>query len=99
MFFLLRCAFWLGLVFANMDWHIDATALPTTGDLSAEAGRQCLANPQACAAIATRAQSIFGAIADQRPQPAVAQKAAPARHTADTLLSTDRAPAWRGGNG
>ncbi len=54
MFFLLRCAFWLGLTFAMMDWPDGpapdpaALAQAVTSAASQEIATRCAANPQAC---------------------------------------------------
>ena len=56
MFFLLRCAFWLGLTFTMMDWPdgpspaSDPRALAqAAADAAAgEVATRCAANPQAC---------------------------------------------------
>jgi hypothetical protein len=79
MFFLLRCAFWLGLVFLNMDWKIDGPLLPSTEDVARQASAQCLANPQVCAQVVAGAQSLVGAQAVAASQ--------------DLLLATVHAPA------
>jgi hypothetical protein len=91
MFFLLRCAFWLGLVFANMDWASTDALLPTPEQLTRAATSQCLDNPDACAKLVAGAQKLYtGTIAD-RPQ------ARPgAKPSSDSLAAGDRLPAWRG---
>ena len=56
MFFLLRCAFWLGLTFAMMDWPDGASPAPDPAALAQaatqaaarELATRCAANPQAC---------------------------------------------------
>jgi hypothetical protein len=56
MFFLLRSAFWLGLVFSQMTWPLDglAPALPATVHVSANAAaRACSARPRDCLALAS----------------------------------------------
>jgi len=95
MFFLLRCTFWLGLVFANLSWHFDGPVLPSGQELATQAAQQCLASPQACSNVMAGAEKLRSALTD--PQP-VSTPAKPGAHkvSADTLLSSDRAPAWRG---
>jgi len=56
MFFLLRCAFWLGLTFSMMDWPGGASPAPdpralaqAAADAAAgEVASRCAANPKAC---------------------------------------------------
>ena len=56
MFFLLRCAFWLGLTFSMMDWPDGASPAPDPGALAQaaahaatqELAKRCAADPQAC---------------------------------------------------
>ena len=56
MMFLLRCAFWLGLTFALMDWPDGAPPRPDPQALAQQAAQmaaqeiatRCAASPQAC---------------------------------------------------
>ena|GEM_PF-2952868 len=102
MFFLVRCAFWLGLVFLNMDWKIDEPVLPSASDLVGQATQQCLANPQACSKLVTTAQQVYTASVTPSASPAPAQpsrpaaKVQPVKSSADSLRADDRAPTWRG---
>ena len=56
MMFLLRCAFWLGLTFAFMDWPDGAPPAPDPQALAQQAAQmaaqeitnRCAAAPQAC---------------------------------------------------
>lgn len=56
MMFLLRCAFWLGLTFALMDWPDGAPPMPDPQALAQQAAQmaaqeiatRCAASPQAC---------------------------------------------------
>ena len=104
MFFLLRCAFWLGLVFFNMEWKIEEPILPSAADLAGQATQQCLDNPMACAKIIDTAKQLYAAsvtpepaIPPKAPLPAkVSPKAAAAKTSADSLRVEDRAPTWHG---
>lgn len=91
MFFLLRCVFWLGLVFLGMDWG-SRTVLPTREEIAQEAASRCLADPQVCASLVAQAQrfstaSIFDSAASAKPSQKV---------SADSLSASDRSPAWKG---
>ena len=56
MMFLLRCAFWLGLTFAFLDWPDGASPTPDPQALAQQAAQmaaqeiasRCAASPQAC---------------------------------------------------
>lgn len=88
MFFLLRSAFWLGLVFVFLPAPGDPlgetgsrlvreareAAVGSAGQIAADAGRLCLDRTQACLEAA--------ALLSGRPG-------------ADTLAAADRAPPWR----
>jgi hypothetical protein len=87
MFFLLRCVFWLGLVFFNMDWTGGQSLLPTTEQVAQEATARCLDSPEACAQIVAGAQKLYTA--------SIGEKTA-AKPSIDTLSAGDRAPAWHG---
>ena len=88
MFFLLRCVFWLTIVYSSMDWS-GSGLNEMVGPRSAEAGvRACLAS-DLCAGVATAATRTVtrGAHA-----PDVAQ----AGIRATTLKAGDLALPWRG---
>ena len=74
--FLIRCAFWLTIVFAALPWPQDANvrsqqlladaAAGLIRSASGEAGmsaQHCLAAPQACAEEARKLQAVFVAAA------------------------------------
>jgi hypothetical protein len=79
--FLIRCAFWLTIVFTSLPWpqdaHIQSQKLladaaaslirSATGqaDMSAQ---QCLTAPQACLEQARRVQALFEATAKTEPK-------------------------------
>jgi hypothetical protein len=66
MFFLLRCAFWLGLTFAMMDWPDGPSPAPDPIALAqgaAQAAAQeiaarCAASPQACLEGASKLEAL-----------------------------------------
>ncbi len=81
MFFLLRCAFWLGLTFAMMDWPDGASPAPDPSALAQAAAQaaaqeiaaRCAANPQACLDGARRIEVLGKQMGDapkaqERPQ-------------------------------
>jgi hypothetical protein len=94
MFFLIRCLFWLGLVFSHIaeQQGFDAAALfdqrpamASLGGMALEAAnRQCRAEPEKCLALAARASRLAPQAANANPS---------ASH--DTLSLGDRTPAWR----
>ncbi len=92
MFFLLRCAFWLGLAFSAMDGPSEGISAAAAGDIAAKAAarasRVCLEHPRACVEAAKSAQG-FGLKAEIR-----APRGKPAKN--DTLEAADKAPPWRG---
>ena len=65
MWFLIRSAFWLGLVFAHMDWPADAPALPDARAVASAATEKatalCVANAAACLKIASEANAAMTA--------------------------------------
>ena len=76
MFFLLRCAFWLGLTFAMMDWPDGASPAPdpaafaqaATRAATQEIATRCAANPQACLDGARKIEALRKSASDlQRP--------------------------------
>ena len=77
MFFLLRCAFWLGLTFAMIDWPDgaspapDPTALAQAAAAAAaqEIATRCAANPQACIEGARKVEGLRKSLTETtRPQ-------------------------------
>ena len=94
MFFVLRCLFWLGLVFlalplSGMDWHKDLHAdLSGVQKAAEEAATErvkdwCLKDPATCAKNAAEAADLLGLI----PQKGGSQ---------NTLQPADLKPVWRG---
>jgi hypothetical protein len=74
MFFLVRCAFWLTIVFTSLPWPQSAQTQSQAMLADAMAGllrsatghadvsaQQCLAAPQACAEQARKVQALFEA--------------------------------------
>ena len=108
MFFLLRCAFWLGLTFSMMTWPGGTPALPDAGALARAATGElvaaCTAAPQTCLDGARKLEALrtLAAPAAIQPQaqPAAATNAnsprMPAKPAAGSLRTTDMQPAWRG---
>lgn len=86
MFFLLRCAFWLGLVFFNMDWRGGDSLLPSPDQAARVAAARCLASPDICAKVVSGAQNLYMASIAGR---------APPKASTDTLMDGDRRPAWQ----
>lgn len=94
MFFLIRCLFWLGLVFSHIaeQQGFNAAALlgqrpPVTGlgGMALEAAsRECRAEPAKCLALATAASRLAPLAGSPTPPT-----------SRDTLNSGDRAPAWK----
>jgi hypothetical protein len=98
MFFLLRCLFWLGLVFSHIATleGTNATALASQGarELSEgattvgrmamdAAGEKCRAEPAKCSALAAQVSMLGKSAALEKTS------------SRDTLNSGDRVPAWR----
>ena len=89
MFFLIRCLFWLGLVFVALPWDgaslradISGQADQATRALAAQAQAMCAKDPIGCATQAISLGKAFDLAA-----------AAPSQ---TTLQATDLAPGWRG---
>ena len=107
MFFLIRCAFWLGLVFSAMEWPADTPKLPTATQAVAQVAALPLA-AQAASQVVTGARKVCvrnphacleaadlaSDLVRNEGKPAV--KAAGRGN--DTLAAADKAPAWRGRN-
>ena len=77
MFFLLRCAFWLGLTFSMMDWPGGASPAPDPAALAQAASQaaarelatRCAANPQACMEGARKIEALRKSASEiTRPQ-------------------------------
>ncbi|MDB5508817.1 MAG: hypothetical protein JWL93_1286 [Hyphomicrobiales bacterium] len=87
MFFLLRCAFWLGLVFSHLPWDGEAVR----NDVASGAA-------QASAAAVEKAQSLClkDPVACARHSAAVG-KALGVGASHNTLMASDLAPVWKGG--
>ena len=76
MMFLLRCAFWLGLTFAFMDWPDGAPPAPDPQALAAQAAQiaakeiaaRCAASPQTCLEGARRIEEFRKSTSDS-PKP------------------------------
>jgi hypothetical protein len=82
MWFLIRAAFWLGLVFAHMDWPADTLALPDARAIASAATEKatavCAANAAACLKIAGEANAAMTAsAASPQPHPAHAKTRGP----------------------
>ena len=69
MFFLVRCAFWLGLVFLNMDWKVDGPILPTGEEFARQLTAHCIANPQICNQVMQGAQQLVVANVESKAAP------------------------------
>lgn len=106
MFFLLRCAFWLGLVFSAMQWPGDAPKLPNANEASAQVAahvatgvrKVCTRNPAACLEAASVASDFLKSQDKPGDKPADKPAAKPAGRGVDTLAAVDRSPVWRGRN-
>ena len=63
MWFLIRSAVWLGLVFAHMDWPADTPSLPDARAIASVATEKatalCAENPVACLKIASQANAAM----------------------------------------
>lgn len=98
--FLLRCLFWLGLVFSQIAQLEGTGAAPffgQAGALGQQAGgwgqiaaqaaeKQCRANPAQCLAQASSVAKAALALNSAKSDGALGH---------DSLTSADRAPAWR----
>jgi hypothetical protein len=87
MFFLIRCAFWLGLVFSALPWDGEDVRADLTGGAAKvsaavveKAQSLCLQDPAACAQHAARIGKALGTGVSQ-----------------NSLLPGDLAPAWKSG--
>jgi hypothetical protein len=90
MFFVLRCLFWLGLVWlalplTGMDWRADLSGVQKAAQDAAtdHVKDWCLKDPATCAKNAAEAADLLGLI----PQKGASQ---------NTLQPDDLKPAWRG---
>ncbi len=60
MWFLIRSAFWLGLVFMHMNWSTDAPDRRALADAAAKGlSNLCASNPDACLRAAGRASQLL----------------------------------------
>ena len=91
MFFLLRCLFWLGLVYlalplSGLDWRADVTgAQQAVQEAAGERVKDwCLKDPATCAKNAAEAADLLGLL----PPPKGASQ--------NTLQPGDMKPTWRG---
>ena len=107
MFFLLRCAFWLGLTFSMMDWPGGTPVLPDAGALmrtaTGELANACLAAPQTCMDGARKLEALRNLpLATPSPSPAPAASVVAASSRPNTrpgaykLRASDFQPVWRG---
>ena len=102
MFFVARCAFWLGLVYSSMEWPGDGrlpndlkdaakpVAARAVDSSVATIRKTCVANLATCVEGAARINRLVGDAAD-----ALASKQVP-KPSAHTLTAQDVAPVWRG---
>ncbi|MBX9861116.1 MAG: hypothetical protein K2Y42_00060 [Hyphomicrobium sp.] len=86
MFFLIRCAFWLTIVFSSLPWneHAVRSDLAKGADLARESATDklhslCLTDPAACARHAAMVGKALGVSA-----------------SSNSLLPSDLTPAWKG---
>ena len=95
MFFLLRCVFWLGLLFSQIadreGQSLTHLAQPAAQQAQAGAARvaqaaadQCRAQPAACLAAAAKLSEAGRRLTNENAAP-----------SQDSLRDEDRAPAWR----
>lgn len=91
MFFILRCLFWLGLVYlalplSGLDWRADVTdAQQAVQEAAGERVKDwCLKDPATCAKNAAEAADLLGLLP---PQKGASQ---------NTLQPGDLKPTWRG---
>jgi hypothetical protein len=91
MFFILRCLFWLGLVYlalplSGLDWRADVTdAKQAVQEAAGERVKDwCLKDPATCAKNAAEAADLLGLLP---PQKGASQ---------NTLQPDDLKPSWRG---
>ena len=77
MMFLLRCAFWLGLTFALMDWPDGAPPAPDPQTLAQQAAQiaaqeiatRCAASPLACLEGARKIEDFRKSASDSQKPP------------------------------
>lgn len=88
--FVIRCLFWLGLVYLALPWSgeelrsdIATSVEEARKSAGAKARDYCAADPLACASHAAEAARLLGL-------------APPASPSQDTLLPADLKPRWRG---
>jgi hypothetical protein len=104
MMFLIRSAFWLGIVFSSMPFDrgealraVDEAQGVIVADAVAAARAKCLTDMVSCRAIINAASgAAFAANAERSPPPRIPVKGKIARPSADTLSAADLAAPWRG---
>jgi hypothetical protein len=104
MFFLVRCVFFLGLVFSWIDWSgegnlaadIRTAATPlaesAVAAASAKVEKTCLAAIRDCVEGAARINRLASDVADA----AASRPGASRKPSSDTLTVSDRGPRWQG---
>lgn len=91
MFFILRCLFWLGLVYlalplSGLDWHAEMSGAQQAAQEAAgeHVKDWCLKDPATCAKNAAEAADLLGLIPSQKGT------------SQNTLQPGDLKPIWRG---
>ena len=86
MWFLIRSAFWLSLVFARINWPVDTPAIPDSGAIASAAAAGvaslCAEHPVPCARAARQTMSALPSAAAETivaPPPQAEQFVPPAR--------------------
>jgi len=103
MFFLLRSAFWLSIVFSAMPWNGEGSPAGNPRLLDAArgaaistakaAGEYCSATPAECLLAAQKLHALFERVAAEGEAELASLKQIP---PAPALSPQDKAPAWRG---
>ena len=103
MFFLLRCAFWLGLTFSMMDWPGGLPVMPEVSSLTQSAANHlasgCASALHACLEGMQKLESLSSGRETKSAIQEVETAAAPLpprRPGANSLKGSDLQPAWRG---
>ncbi len=109
MFFLVRSAFWLGLVYSSIDWPGEGRLADDIRDAARPAAAQaleastrkiektCVANPAACIEGVARINKLAGDAVDAaKSHPAPPRGLQSLKAPVDTLAPGDLAPSWRG---
>ena len=102
MFFLLRCVFWLGLVFSALPWNGEGSrfqpalaleaARGAVATASAVTGEYCAATPAECLKAAAQLNALFEQISAQAEIP-------PGELSPQNLSPQDRTSRWRARSG